>query len=98
MRVPFWNRSAWTAAALLLGGLLSPRLLLAGAGEDAVVKLLQENRPYHKVTPEMFEQLGWDLPDGGATVKALADAAPGSAFDPRKLESIPAEKLGYRAK
>jgi hypothetical protein len=50
------------------------------------------------VSPEQFEQLGWDLPDGGATVKALADAAPGGAFDPRKLEAVPAATLGYQAK
>jgi hypothetical protein len=60
--------------------------------------MLQQDKPYHKVTQEQFEQLGWDLPDGGATVKALADAAPGSAFDPRKLEDLRADKLGYRAK
>ena len=68
------------------------------ASQEAVLKMLQENRPYHLVTPEMFEQLGWDLPDGGASVKALADAVPGGAFDPRKLEAVPADKLGYRAK
>ena len=29
------------------------------------------------------------LPDGGRTVKAIADAAPGGAFDPRQLERPP---------
>ncbi len=69
-----------------------------GTPEDRVVEMLRENRPYHRVSPELFEQLGPDLPDGGATVKALADAAPGGAFDPRKLETVPAATLGYRAK
>jgi hypothetical protein len=69
-----------------------------GTPEDRVVEMLRENQPYHRVSPEQFEQLGWDLPDGGATVKALADAAPGGAFDPRKLEAVPAATLGYQAK
>ncbi|OFV98528.1 MAG: hypothetical protein A3H28_09200 [Acidobacteria bacterium RIFCSPLOWO2_02_FULL_61_28] len=68
------------------------------ASEEDLLKLYQENRPYAIVSPALFDQLGWDLPDGGATVKALADAAPGGAFDPRKLEGLPAAKLGYRAK
>jgi hypothetical protein len=86
-------RILWTVVAALSLGLAT-----GNASQDEVVKMLQESRPYHLVSPEMFERLGWDLPDGGATVKALADAAPGGAFDPRKLESVPADKLGYRAK
>jgi hypothetical protein len=31
-------------------------------------------------------------------VKALGDTAPGGAFDPRKLETLPSDRLGYRAK
>jgi hypothetical protein len=69
-----------------------------GTPEDRVLEMLRENRPYHSVSPEQFEQLGWDLPDGGATVKALADGVPGGAFDPRKLEAVPATTLGYHAK
>jgi hypothetical protein len=42
--------------------------------------------------------MGWNLPDGGRAVKALADAAPGGAFNPRELEKLPANSLGYRAK
>lgn len=70
----------------------------SGNASDRVVEMLAENRPYHRVPAELFEQLGWNLPDGGSTVKALADAAPGGAFDPRTLETTPVEKLGYRAK
>ena len=65
--------------------------------EDKVVELLGREAPYHVVAPELFDKLGWDLPDGGATVKALADAAPGGALGPRELESIPAATLGYQA-
>jgi hypothetical protein len=35
---------------------------------------------------------------GGSTVKGLADAALGGAFDPRQLESARTVHLGYRAK
>ena len=66
--------------------------------EEELIRMYQENRPYAIVSPELFDRLGWDLPDGGATVKALADAAPGGAFDPRKLEALPADRLGYQAK
>ena len=68
------------------------------AAEAEVLKLLEENRAFHAVPEDVFEQLGWDLPDGGAQVKSLADAAPGGAFDPRKLEALATERLGYQAK
>jgi len=42
--------------------------------------------------------LGWDLPDGGRHVKALAHAAPGGSFDPRQLERIRSADLGYRTR
>ncbi|MBA2301821.1 MAG: alpha/beta fold hydrolase, partial [Acidobacteria bacterium] len=67
------------------------------ASEGEVLRLLQQERPYHAVSSTVFDQLGWPLPDAGAAVKALADAAPGGAFDPRRLEAIPAQQLGYRA-
>ena len=85
------------AAASLVVTLLAPAYLIWATSEEDLIKLYQENRPYAIVSPELFNQLGWDLPDGGATVKALADAAPGGAFDPRRIESLPADKLGYRA-
>jgi len=68
------------------------------SAEEQIVQILQEDLAYHTVSPELFNQLGWDLPDGGSMVKALADAATGSAFDPRELEMLPREKLGYQAK
>jgi hypothetical protein len=66
--------------------------------DQEILNALAQEKPYHLVSPDVFDQLGWDLPDNGASVKALADAAPGGAFDPRDLEKIPASKLGYRAK
>ena len=78
---------------------MGTRILAAqDAAQQQVVNMLKEDRPYHLVPPTLFEQLGWDLPDGGKLVKALADAATGGAFDPRKLESLPPDQLGYRAK
>jgi hypothetical protein len=69
-----------------------------GEAGEQVIRMLGDERPYHSVPAPLFETLGWPLPDGGSTVKGLADAAEGGAFDPRALESAPAGKLGYRAK
>lgn len=84
---------------LLLTSLLVPLFsaYVHADAESEVLEMLVQDQPYHAVTPEQFGQLGWDLPDGGNTVKALADAAPGSAFDPRDLEKQSPEKLGYKA-
>jgi hypothetical protein len=67
-------------------------------GDEALARLLEEDRPYHAIPAALFDQFGWDLPDRGSLVKGLGDAAPGGAFDPRKLESLPSDRLGYRAK
>jgi hypothetical protein len=82
---------------VLLTG-FAKQLTAQNQAEQAILKALAEEKPYHLVSPALFDQLGWDLPDSGASVKALADAAPGGAFDPRELEKIPPSKLGYRAK
>ena len=67
------------------------------SADDRIVAMLADERPYHLVEPELFADLGWDLPDGGTTVTAMADAAPGGAFDPRELADVPASTLGYDA-
>ena len=66
--------------------------------DQKVPELLSQDRDYVTLSPELFGSMGWDLPDGGSAVKGLADAAPGGAFDPKKLETLPADSLGYRAK
>ena len=76
------------AGALILGAALSAQ---------TVAGLLSEDREYSALNGDTFETLGWDLPDRGRTVKAIADAAPGGAFDPRRLEKAPSAALGYRA-
>jgi hypothetical protein len=65
--------------------------------EDRIVHMLDEARLLHVVSKFTFDELGWELPDGGRTVQALADAAPGGAFDPRRLETLPEQRLGYAA-
>ena len=60
-----------------------------------VTELLSQTRDYSVLPAADFEKLGWDLPDGGRTVKGIADAASGGAFDPQALER--ATGLGYRA-
>lgn len=87
-----------TSALLAVAVLACVALHAQTPAGDEIVRALQQERPYHVVSAEQFGQLGWPLPDGGATVKALADAAPGGAFDPRDLERIDPAKLGYRAK
>jgi len=69
-----------------------------GKPESMVLNMLQEDKPYHSVSPDIFENLGWDLPDQGLTVKKLADMAPGGALDPHALESLSAKTIGYTAR
>jgi len=84
--------------ALALISLVSlARPAIAGAEED-IIQLYRQEAVFTTIPDALFSQLGWDLPDGGASVKAIADAAPGGAFDPRKLETLASNKLGYKAK
>jgi len=88
-------RRFWPAAtvAALLGACPMDQ-----TAEDEIVALLKSDAAYHVVTEEHFARLGWDLPDGGNTVRQLADNAPGSAFDPRALEAVATGTLGYTAR
>ena len=65
-----------------------------------VTDLLAMDQPYSLLSQDLFEGLGEELalPDHGQEVKRLADHYPGGAFDPRDLENIPVQRLGYRAK
>jgi hypothetical protein len=68
--------------------------------EHKIWSLLDDPKSVYVTLPETdFRGLGqgFDLPDGGKTVTGLAMSAPGGAFDPRDLEKIPAERLGYKA-
>src|SRR5262249_2454294 len=66
--------------------------------DHKISELLNLDRGYATLPGELFGTLAWNLPDGGRAVKALADAAPGGAFDPKKLETLSANSLGYYAK
>lgn len=80
---------------ILTGALAAP--VLTFDAQSDVLALLKPPLPFTTVPASTFEQLGWPLPDSGQTVKAVADAAPGGAFDPKALEALPADKLGYKA-
>ena len=54
--------------------------------DEEIVQLLELPEAYASVSEELFDRLGWSLPDEGRHVRALADAAPGGAFDPAALE------------
>jgi hypothetical protein len=62
-----------------------------------IAELLSQDRDHSVLAGDVFDTFGWELPDGGRHVKALADAAPGGAFDPRQLERLAPADLGYRA-
>ncbi|MBI3940683.1 MAG: hypothetical protein HY315_07590 [Acidobacteria bacterium] len=91
IHAPFSRLPALTLAGSLLFA------LAAAAPEDELLELLRKDQPYTMVPASLFDRLGWDLPDGGNAVKKLAQAASGGAFDPKELESLPQEKIGYRA-
>jgi hypothetical protein len=80
---------------LLLSGL---RAASQAGAEESLLALYREDKVFSTIPDTLFQQLGWDLPDGGQSVKAVADAAPGGAFDPRRLEALDRSKLGYQAK
>ncbi len=82
---------------LALGGCSSPVEGPVASAEEQLLELIGEDHPYSMVSTELFEQLGWDLPDGGSLVKELAESTPGGAVDPKALEALPAEELGYHA-
>ncbi len=91
-------RLACPAAALLAAA--SPLHATPAVLEEKIHALLDQDKLYASLPGADFLALGEDfvLPDGGRHVTALAQAAPGGAFDPRDLEKIPAKELGYEAK
>ena len=68
--------------------------------EQKIWSLLDDSKaPYVSLAESDFRALGagLDLPDGGRAVTALAEQAPGGAFDPRDVAKLPAQQLGYKA-
>ena len=73
---------------------------MAQNGEQKIWSLLDDPKaPYVSLSEPDFRSLGagFELPDGGRSVTALAEKAPGGAFDPRDVAKIPAATLGYKA-
>ena len=85
-------------AKILIAVLLAAFTLGAKLAAQQVPELLSQDRTYSALPEQTFDTLGWDLPDGGRTVKAIADAAAGDAFDPRQLEKARPADLGYQAR
>lgn len=99
------------ASALLLPatfGLLSPPSSAATqepeltnpAIEKKIWALLDEpDKQFVSLSTPDFMSLGtgFDIPDGGKSIHDIATAAPGGAFDPRALEKVSPEALGYAA-
>lgn len=84
-------------AAAVAGLSLSAQAQPALDAESEAINLLRQDEPFVLLPPDSFENLGWDLPDNGAAVKALAEAAPGGAFDPEALEQLDPQEIGYTA-
>ena len=82
----------------LIAVLLAAITLEADLADQKIPELLSQDGAYSVLPGEIFDTLGWDLPDGGRTVKAIADAAPGGAFDPKRLEGARPADLGYQAR
>jgi hypothetical protein len=103
MQSGYTSRLARLAMAAAIAGTAAPLLGSPTPSEQTrdaeaqVLERLQRPEPFTLVPAALFERLGWDLPDGGARVKKLADASPGGAFDPKDLEKLPVDALGYRA-
>lgn len=66
--------------------------------ESVILDMLESDRPYHVVSEDVFVGLGWSLPDNGETVKTLANSSTAGNLDPRKLEPLQGNTLGYSAR
>ncbi|MEY4879169.1 MAG: hypothetical protein RJB62_638 [Pseudomonadota bacterium] len=72
----------------------------AQSDDERIWPRLEDGNAVFVSVPESdFRSLGsaFELPDGGRHVTELANAAPGGAFDPRDLQDIAPEDLGYKA-
>jgi hypothetical protein len=96
--------TGWVVRAVVLSAaaLLSIGNAMAqpASAEQKILSLLGDPKSVYVALPEAeFLSLGagFDLPDGGRAVTALAQKAPGGAFDPRDLEKLVPKDLGYKA-
>src|SRR3979490_3173073 len=96
MRKSFGAVLAFFLAFVPIGGTMAQTQAL----EQKIWTLLDDSKaPYVSLAESDFRALGagFDLPDGGRSVTALEEKAPGGAFDPRDVAKLPAQQLGYKA-
>jgi hypothetical protein len=73
---------------------------MAQTPEQKIWTLLDDSKAaYVSLGEAEFRALGagFDLPDGGRAITALAKQAPGGAFDPRDVAKLSPQQLGYKA-
>ena len=95
-----WLTAAMSTVTLQAGAQKKDPELTNPVVEKKIWSLLDEKKTYVSLSTPDFMALGagFDIPDGGKSIMDLAAAAPGGAIDPRDLEKISPEKLGYKAK
>jgi hypothetical protein len=95
MKFPMRRPMPFVLATLLIGQAMAQ----SQSVEQKIGSLLDDRKTaYVSLSEPDFRSLGagFDLPDNGRAVTALADKAPGGAFDPRDLAKIAPKELGYK--
>src|SRR5437870_12711967 len=84
-------------AAILLGGFI---LAQSQGLEQKIWTLLDDGKAAYVSLAESDLRalgVGFDLPDGGRSISALAGKADGGAFDPRDVATHAAQQPSYKA-
>ena len=92
--------SALALCVALLAAMVLNDPAMAQTPEQKIWTLLGDSEaPYVSLGEADFRALGagFDLPDGGKAITALAERAPGGAFDPRDVAKLSPQQLGYKA-
>src|SRR5258706_15332185 len=93
-------KKSFGAALALFVAFIPIEGIMAQTQEQKIWTLLDDSKsPYVSLAESDFRALGagFDLPDGGRSVPALAEKAPGGGFDPRDVGKLPPHQLGYKA-
>jgi hypothetical protein len=88
------------SALVLLLAIVANGGTMAQTPEQKIWTLLDDSKAaYVSLGEAEFRALGagFDLPDGGRAITALAKQAPGGAFDPRDVAKLSPQQLGYKA-
>lgn len=81
----------------LLSFVIAGACATGAVSASPIHQLLDRDAPFVMLAEPEFRALAVALPDGGAHVTKLAQAAPGGAFDPRDVARIDPKLLGYKA-